>query len=331
MANLDEVFNTCLLEIDVQKQRFRKHEKIRIDSWIKKLKQVTTNPVWKRNRNVYADLLLEMIYNNNLEEPFSHIPPEGPIQKLNRANIRPLHKKKGTWSPPSKSTSARRIVSKSNLDRENSVAKVNRTFNSKVNMSGINTSVSSSALASQENEEISRLKNQLRSSQANERKLRQELMSQQKVIQDQQKLIDELSCPSAQKSYRSFKSKNEEEVTGNYLQDLDAMQKETAKLTQVTQERLKKPKPSHTTRKKQMLNISPEVNSVNPFSSPMQEFEHHDEFEMSYEDHDDEMMRLEGSIKPYHGFKATDDDLDQSLDYSQQSYSEDEDEDYEEF
>ena len=99
-------------------------------------------------------------------------------------------------------------------------------------------------------------------------------------------------------------------MTGNYLQDLDAMQKETAKLTQVTQERLKKPKPSHTKRKKQMLNISPEVNSVNPFSSPMQEFEHHDEFEMSYEDHDDEMMRLEGSIKPYHGFKATDDDLD---------------------
>ena len=42
MANLDEVFDTCLLEIDVQKQRFRKHDKIRIDQWIKKLKQVTT-------------------------------------------------------------------------------------------------------------------------------------------------------------------------------------------------------------------------------------------------------------------------------------------------
>ena len=76
MANLDEVFNTCLLEIDEQKLRFRKHEKIRIDQWVKKLKQVTTNPVWKRNRNLYADLLLEMIYNNNLEAPFSQIPPD---------------------------------------------------------------------------------------------------------------------------------------------------------------------------------------------------------------------------------------------------------------
>mmetsp|Transcript_9654 Transcript_9654/g.14381 ORF Transcript_9654/g.14381 Transcript_9654/m.14381 type:complete len:205 (-) Transcript_9654:929-1543(-) len=51
------------------------------------------NPVWKKNRNVYAEVLLEMVYNENLESPFNSAPPDGPLPTLKKVNIGPLHRK----------------------------------------------------------------------------------------------------------------------------------------------------------------------------------------------------------------------------------------------
>ena len=96
------------------------------------------------------------------------------------------------------------------------------------------------------------------------------------------------------------------------------MQKEAAKLATDTQERLKKPK-SKRKNKKHMLNISPEVRALNPFTG----------FEMSYEDTEEDYDRLQESCKRYDLGDATPDDFGQSLSYSQHSY--DEDSDYEEF
>jgi len=88
-----------MIEVEQLYEKFPKLEKIRIQQWSKKLCQVTTNPAWKRNRNTYAEILLEMVYNNNLEEPFNKIPPEGPLPIINRANVSArqfafVHKKK---------------------------------------------------------------------------------------------------------------------------------------------------------------------------------------------------------------------------------------------
>ena len=72
-----------MLEIEKRYQqlqvdnKFLKHYKIRIEQWSRKLAQVTKNEVWKRNRNLYAVWLLDMVLNKKLEKPFTKVPPEG--------------------------------------------------------------------------------------------------------------------------------------------------------------------------------------------------------------------------------------------------------------
>lgn len=45
---------------------------------------MTTNEVWKKNRNLYARILLNQVSKGALSEPFDKRPPEGPLPKLNR-------------------------------------------------------------------------------------------------------------------------------------------------------------------------------------------------------------------------------------------------------
>ena len=89
LNKLDGEFAATMIEIEQLYEKFPKQDKIRIQQWSKKLCQVASNPAWKRNRNLYAEILLDMIYNSNLEEPFSRIPPEGPLPIINRANVPP--------------------------------------------------------------------------------------------------------------------------------------------------------------------------------------------------------------------------------------------------
>ena len=42
----------------------------------------TNNPVWKKNRNSYAKLLLNQLKQGRLEKPFNAGPPAGPLQTL---------------------------------------------------------------------------------------------------------------------------------------------------------------------------------------------------------------------------------------------------------
>ena len=77
-----------MLEIESRYKQFAKHDKIRIENWViiitlyllnqsKILCQVTSNIVWKRNRNLYTMLLLDQILNNRLETPYLTGPPDG--------------------------------------------------------------------------------------------------------------------------------------------------------------------------------------------------------------------------------------------------------------
>lgn len=68
-----------MVEIDKRYQldvKLQKHEKIRIEQWSRKLCQVTKNTQWKRNRNLYAMWLLDMILNKKLEKPFTKVPDQ---------------------------------------------------------------------------------------------------------------------------------------------------------------------------------------------------------------------------------------------------------------
>lgn len=84
---LDQEFIDSMLEIEKKYINFKKHDKIRIEQWTKKLCQVTTNIIWKKNRNLYAKLLLSNVLNRTLQEPFTRGPPEGALPKLNKAEI----------------------------------------------------------------------------------------------------------------------------------------------------------------------------------------------------------------------------------------------------
>lgn len=83
---LDEEFVACMLEVENRYKVHPKHERIRIENWVssfllilqsKVLCQVTTNVVWKRNRNLYTMLLLDNILCGRLEPPFNSGPPDG--------------------------------------------------------------------------------------------------------------------------------------------------------------------------------------------------------------------------------------------------------------
>ncbi|CAD8115781.1 unnamed protein product [Paramecium sonneborni] len=81
---MDEEFIKVMLSIEEAYQNLNKHQKIRVEAWTKKLCQVTTNEVWKKNRNLYARILLNQVSKGILSEPFDKRPPEGPLPKLNR-------------------------------------------------------------------------------------------------------------------------------------------------------------------------------------------------------------------------------------------------------
>ena len=65
-----------------------KYSKLRIDSWCRKISQVTNNHEWKKNRNLHAICLLDMLINKRVEEPYSRLPPEGPLPILSKTLIK---------------------------------------------------------------------------------------------------------------------------------------------------------------------------------------------------------------------------------------------------
>ena len=65
-----------------------KHAKIRIRAWCKKLCQITTNIIWKKNRNLHALSLLDMILNGRFEEPYNKFPPDGPLTFLSLPEVK---------------------------------------------------------------------------------------------------------------------------------------------------------------------------------------------------------------------------------------------------
>ena len=60
----------------------------KILSWCKKFCQIISNINWKKNRNLHALNLLDMILNEHFEEPYDKFPPEGPLPYLSLAVVK---------------------------------------------------------------------------------------------------------------------------------------------------------------------------------------------------------------------------------------------------
>lgn len=76
----DREFIHLVIEIGKRYTTFTKQDKLKIENWIKKLCIPTINEEWKKDRNLHAILMLDMIINNKLEEPYNKFPTE--IQSL---------------------------------------------------------------------------------------------------------------------------------------------------------------------------------------------------------------------------------------------------------
>lgn len=75
--NIDRAFFHCLKEIEISYTSLPKILRLRIEKWVEKFTTVGFNTVWKKNRNMYAKLLLSMIISKNLTDPFHISPVEG--------------------------------------------------------------------------------------------------------------------------------------------------------------------------------------------------------------------------------------------------------------
>ncbi|KAG2763075.1 hypothetical protein Pcac1_g25108 [Phytophthora cactorum] len=71
-----------------------KHQRIRVTHWVRKLRsQPTSNPTWLKNVLEYANVLLQMILEGVIEEPFTKMPPQGPLAALPRHQVARLQAK----------------------------------------------------------------------------------------------------------------------------------------------------------------------------------------------------------------------------------------------
>lgn len=76
---MDRSFANCLAEIEKSYLVLPKAARIRVERWVEKLVSTGNNPTWKKHRNDYARLLLNMVIARNLEAPFNVMPPESPL------------------------------------------------------------------------------------------------------------------------------------------------------------------------------------------------------------------------------------------------------------
>jgi hypothetical protein len=76
---MESTFIKCLHEIERSYIHLPKILRIRVEKWIEKLVATGNNVVWRKHRNAYARLLLNMVITRNLSEPFNLLPPDGPL------------------------------------------------------------------------------------------------------------------------------------------------------------------------------------------------------------------------------------------------------------
>ena len=67
---------------------YDKSIRIRIGNWIKKISQTSNNIEWKKNRNLHAINLLNMLINGRIEEPYNKNPDDAPLKILSKTLVK---------------------------------------------------------------------------------------------------------------------------------------------------------------------------------------------------------------------------------------------------
>ena len=80
--NYDAEFVKLMVEVQNLIDDFCKSDKLKINSWAKKLCIPTINIEFKKNRNLYAIKLLDNVCNGKLEEPFTKFAKDKEIKLL---------------------------------------------------------------------------------------------------------------------------------------------------------------------------------------------------------------------------------------------------------
>ena len=133
----DQEYVMILSEIDNRMNTLRKHDRVRIISWIKKLNMITTNKMWKKNRNLYSFVILDMMLKNEFDNPISKFPPEGHLPVLSQTIIKTRLSNNIVKALPPAKQQFKTVDSNNNgnlnnaKNNENSKEQVNIKFNDK--------------------------------------------------------------------------------------------------------------------------------------------------------------------------------------------------------
>ena len=84
----DKEFIFLLQKLENNSIGFLKKDLLLIDAWCKRFCEVTSNLDWKKNRNLHAIFLLDMVLNNKLEEPYSKLPKFETLPLLSKSIVK---------------------------------------------------------------------------------------------------------------------------------------------------------------------------------------------------------------------------------------------------
>ena len=84
----DKEYISLITDIENLSHSLDKYARLRVESWCRKFSQVTNNKEWKKNRNLHAISLLDMLINNRFEEPYNKFPPDGPLPILSKSLVK---------------------------------------------------------------------------------------------------------------------------------------------------------------------------------------------------------------------------------------------------
>lgn len=83
LADIEAQFSSHLQLITQASNPLPKSHRLRVAAWLKKLCSVVDNTFWRKNRNLYAEVLSLMLADGHLGSPFDKSPPETALPKLN--------------------------------------------------------------------------------------------------------------------------------------------------------------------------------------------------------------------------------------------------------
>ena len=78
----DDRFHEILTDIEKEFVKFSRGDRIFIEAWVKFLSVPQNHPIYKKNRNKFAILLLSQLWDGKLEPPFNKMPKDPDIPQF---------------------------------------------------------------------------------------------------------------------------------------------------------------------------------------------------------------------------------------------------------